>query len=115
MAIPSGISTFGGGDELGPFNNPFASGPNPLSSAIGLGAGELVPPTVLPTLPWATRNTSNNKNGKISSVFYPSIEPDPSLWDKLVPYRLVVFDTKKNVVVGGADPSQISINPLGNG
>ncbi len=62
--------------------------------------------TVTP-LPW---NVS-----QVDSPFFRFLEPDDTLWDKLIVYRLLVWDTVKNVVVGGADPTQVSINPLGNG
>ena len=43
------------------------------------------------SLPW------NN----VSSQFWAKMTIDPTRWDQLFPYRLVVFDTAKNQIVGG--------------
>lgn len=102
--------------------NPF-SGANPLSSLIGNtaltpGAGSL-----FGNLPWAVVSnagptTAPNSKAQplVNSVFFPYLSPKGELWDKLVPYRLLVIDTaNKNQVVGGNQPSKVSVNPLGNG
>ena len=63
------------------------------------------------SLPWGLLNSS-----PVNSVFFDYITPDPSLWDKLVPYRLLVIDTANgNTVVNGDTPEEVSIIPLGNG
>lgn len=74
------------------------------------------------SLPWgpqdaATTGIPNSKpQAGVTSVFFPPLAPRGELWDKLMPYRLLVVDTTKgNKVVGGDKPSKITINPLGNG
>lgn len=60
------------------------------------------------TLPWA--------QPPVSSAFFPYLAPKGELWNKLVPYRLLVVDTLNgNQVVNGGSPSPIQIEPLGNG
>ena len=74
-------------------------------------------------LPWAVTGNSTNTNvsnatggTQVNSAFFHYLAPKGELWDKLVPYRLVVIDTtNKNQVVGGNSPSKVSVNPLGNG
>jgi hypothetical protein len=52
----------------------------------------------------------------VSSAFFPQLQPNPNLWDKLAYYRLIVIDTfNGNKVVGGDEPQEINIEPLGNG
>lgn len=52
----------------------------------------------------------------VSSAFFPQLQPNPNLWDKLAYYRLIVIDTfNGNRVVGGDAPQEINIEPLGNG
>lgn len=52
----------------------------------------------------------------VSSAFFPQLQPNPNLWDKLAYYRLIVIDTfNGNKVVGGDEPQDINIEPLGNG
>jgi len=52
----------------------------------------------------------------VSSAFFPQLQPNPNLWDKLAYYRLIVIDTfNSNKVVGGDEPQDINIEPLGNG
>jgi hypothetical protein len=81
-----------------------------LLSLIGLGSAPPVSSASSLTgfLPW---------RGEIPVVspFFTSLTPHGQLWDKLVPYRLVVWDTVNNIVVSGDAPTQITINPLGNG
>lgn len=56
------------------------------------------------TRPWA--NAGGNSG--VNSAFFPYLTPDPNLWNKLVPYRLLVIDTAKgNQVVGGGNPSEV--------
>ena len=65
-------------------------------------------------LPWSKLNSNSPTN--INSAFFTSINPDGTLWDKLLPYRLIVWDTTTNGVVGYNDfPTDVSIYPLGNG
>jgi len=73
-------------------------------------------------LPWAGTANPGPQIGQTSSAlptksaFFPYYIPDPTLWDKLVPYRLVVVDTANgNKVVNGNLISNVQINPLGNG
>jgi hypothetical protein len=53
----------------------------------------------------------------VTSSFFPFLTPKGQLWDKLIPYRLVVMDVSHDppVVVSGSKPSAVSVNPLGNG
>jgi hypothetical protein len=82
-------------------------GPPPSSSAS----------PIFGSLPWAVVSHPNNAKAQpqVTSVFFPYLAPRGELWDKLVPYRLIVWDTAKNIVVGGNKPSKIQIQPLGNG
>lgn len=46
----------------------------------------------------------------VSSPFFRSVKVDPTRWDQLFPYRLMVIDvTKNNQVVNGNAPSDIKI------
>lgn len=76
-------------------------------------------------LPWAGDsnpgptnfpNSAKLGNG-VSSAFFPYIIPDPSLWDKLVDYRLIVIDTADgNRIVGGDKGSTaVNVQQLGSG
>lgn len=64
-------------------------------------------------LPWA--DTSGAATPLVTSAFFPFLVPDGSLWDKLLTYRLIVWDSVKNQVVGGNQPQPIEVTPLGNG
>lgn len=102
--------------------NPF-SGANPLSDLIGNTAATPGSSSLFGNLPWAvvaTPGTTTAPNSKaqplVNSVFFPYLSPKGELWDKLLPYRLLVIDTtNNNQVVGGNKPSAVSVNPLGNG
>lgn len=49
------------------------------------------------------------------SRFFPYITIQPSYWDKLFPYRLMVIDvTKGNQVVNGGTPAKVGIRAAGN-
>ena len=74
------------------------------------------------TLPWATPIAGafpalpqSKPQLTVTSPFFTYLKPDPNLWDKLVDYRLIVWDSVSSKVVQGGAPSQILINPLGNG
>jgi hypothetical protein len=46
----------------------------------------------------------------VKSRFFSQIDIDPSRWDQLYPYRLIVIDTSKgNRIVGGSTNTQISV------
>lgn len=86
-------------------SNPF-SGANPLSSLIGNTLPNLGGTSLVGTLPWSD----------INSPFFTYLDPKGELWDKLVPYRLIVIDTfENNEVVNGNAPKEVTVNPLGNG
>ncbi len=90
--------------------------PNPLSSLLGLGGPVSSSSSFTGLLPWNLAN-SLTPTTPVNSVFFPNITPKGELWDKLVPYRLIVVDTSGKVpkVVGGNQPPKVSVNPLGNG
>lgn len=79
-----------------------------------LGAPQAIPggSPLSGAFPWGSSSPT-----PFNSVFFPPLNPDGSLWDKLVPYRLVVMDVTQNPpkVVNGNQPSEISVSPLGNG
>jgi hypothetical protein len=60
---------------------------------------------LLPALPW--------KNSNITSDFFQSIQIDPSRWDELFPYRLMVIDCTNNQIVSGSagalPPAQVKL------
>jgi hypothetical protein len=98
--------------------------PNPVSSALGLAGPVSSATSFSGTLPWnVLTNPSGQPNSKpvanTSSGFFVPLAPKGELWDKLVPYRLVVIDTSKgNQVVSGIGArslSDVQVNPLGNG
>lgn len=62
--------------------------------------------------PWAETQADNSG---VASPFFHYLTPNPNLWDKLVPYRLLVWDSINSKVVGGDTPPLINIQPLGNG
>ena len=94
-----------------------------VSSALSplLGANNNVPGPLVGNLPWAGianpgPDYPQGTNSSVTSAFFPFLKPNPNLWDKLVDYRLIVIDTSNgNKVVGGNQPEEIRINPLGNG
>jgi hypothetical protein len=65
-------------------------------------------------LPWKGSQVGNGST-PVDSSFFKYINPDPSLWDKLCQYRLLVIDSSNNnKVIGGGDTSVVNIEPLGN-
>lgn len=87
--------------------------PPSLGSALGsLGINSAKSPGSPTATPW---NSSN-----VQSTFFPSISIDTSLWDKVAPYRLVVYDVgdgknkKPGIVGGGNDAKSVEIYPVGN-
>ena len=83
-----------------------------LLSDLGSATQPSVNSFLISARPWAETQTQ----APVTSAFFHYLTPNPNLWDKLVPYRLVVIDTSNNnQVVGGNDPSSVSVNPLGNG
>lgn len=76
-----------------------------ISAATGFAASITNSISTKTSLPW--------QNSSINSKFFPYLSIDPSRWDQLYPYRLLVIDAKNNQVVlgnGGAlPPSQISL------
>jgi hypothetical protein len=117
MVIPTGADTFFSSNDNGP------TPPNPLPSVVTPNFQPIGPTTssLVGILPWGSAGAL--PPGKqysplpvVSSVFFPSLSPKGELWDKLVPYRLIVVDTaNNNQVVGGGKPPKVQINPLGNG
>ena len=97
----------------------IGSGFNP--NQFGLDSSITIPDTG--NLPWAgsanpgpTHSTSNQSQSSVKSTFFPYFAPDPNLWDKLCDYRILVIDSANgNKVVGGNRPTEVDINPLGNG
>lgn len=66
--------------------------------------------TLYTPLPWESSN--------IQSKFFQSIQIDPSRWDQLFPYRLLVIDSTNNRVVtgsgwkpSGSSSTQFGVNP----
>lgn len=94
-----------------------------LSSALGSLTAPPGGSSLFGNLPWAVvpnagPTTAPNSNAQpiVNSTFFQYLSPKGELWDKLVPYRLVVIDTSNNnQVVGGNLPSKVTVNPLGNG
>ncbi len=99
--------------------------PNPQDLVSGFIAGILgnahppVPsvPNFFGNLPWAVVNQPSGSSATplVNSPFFKYLAPNGYLWDKLLPYRLIVWDTVKNQVVGGDKPQPIQVTPLGNG
>ena len=86
-----------------------------LSSLLGIGPPVSSSSSLTGLLPWNLANSLTPTN-PVNSVFFPNLTPKGELWDKLMPYRLIVIDTNnKNQVVGGKNPPKVSVNPLGNG
>lgn len=103
-----------------------------LSIASGLVRGAAAPPAVYTphpgNLPWAgsanpgPQNFANSQTqATVTSPFFHYLIPDPTLWDKLADYRLLVVDVSKgNKIVGGRTVAgkainDVAVNPLGNG
>lgn len=81
--------------------------PNPFA-ALGLAGPVSSSSSLVGTLPW--------EQVSVNSVFFPYLNPKGELWDKLMPYRLIVIDTtQNNEVVNGVDPWEVQVSPLGNG
>lgn len=55
-------------------------------------------------LPWQISN--------IQSKFFQQIQIDPSRWDQLYPYRLLVIDAKTNTVVSGPSGGNTAPTPI---
>lgn len=70
---------------------------NAAASAFGLNSGSNASANSPLVTPW-----DPSAGSPINSVFYPSLSIDPTRWNQLYPYRLVVVDvTKNNSVVSG--------------
>lgn len=98
--------------------------PGLLSALTGAVGAQLTPGLSIlsGTLPWASQSNPSpislptaSPQPPGTSVFFPYLSPRGELWDKLMPYRLLVIDTTDNTVVGGNDPSPVQVQPLGNG
>lgn len=77
-----------------------------LGASIGLNQIPSSSSSLTGTLPWSD----------VDSAFFPFLIPKGELWSALVPYRLIVVDTaNNNEVVGGNDPNEVTVTPLGNG
>lgn len=95
-------SDFNPSDILNSVSNSITNSNN--RSTFGTGASNLSQGR-----PWV-------KSG-VNSPFFKYMVTNPSLWDKLAPYRLLVIDTSKgNTIVNGNLPGNvdISVEPLGN-
>lgn len=86
-----------GSNIIGALNATSAIGPSLPTTSTGSN------------LPW-------NSGTPVNSAFFLAMSPDYTLWDKLLPYRLVVVDVNNNnQVVGGNFPTDVGIQPVGNG
>ena len=93
-------------------SSPFSVTPN-LSSdlsnlqssvASALGFGTLPKTAPGRNLPW------DKNNSKVDSAFFHYIDIDPTRWDQLYPYRLIVVDaTQGNAVVGGSSDLSVKV------
>jgi hypothetical protein len=84
----------GYGDNL---NLGLSGAAEAVQSASGLVSAVNNNKTTTTALPWEQSN--------ISSQFFQSISIDPSRWDQLLPYRLMVIDSTNNQVVQGPSNS----------
>jgi hypothetical protein len=66
-----------------------------VKSAAGIVTANQNNKTLFTPLPWESSN--------IQSKFFQSIQIDPSRWDQLFPYRLLVIDSNTNSVVTGTN------------
>jgi len=58
-----------------------------------------------------TRSSASVPWNNVSSRFWAPMTIDPARWDKLFPYRLLVFDVASGNIVGGnSGPSQIAVS-----
>src|ERR1700722_7743981 len=81
--------------------------------------GPTVPPggqSLVGALPWGLSLAPYNQGFAvtpyINSAFFRHLSPKGELWDKLLPYRMLVIDTRNgNKVVGGNNPSAVSVQP----
>lgn len=61
------------------------------------------------------KQASHPWSNQPQSKFFPYVTIQPSYWDKLFPYRLLVIDvTKGNQVVNGSNAPKISVRSAGN-
>ena len=81
-----------------------------VKSAAGIVTLSQNTKTLFTPLPWESSN--------INSKFFQSIQIDPTRWDQLFPYRLLVIDSTNNRVVtgqgwqaSGSSSTQFGINP----
>lgn len=90
--------------------------PSAVSSAIGAAAPVSSSSSLSGVLPWSFPTQQGFAGTpSVNSVFFPALSPKGELWDKLVTYRLVVWDSATNKVVGSDKTSAVIINPLGSG
>lgn len=65
------------------------------------------------------KNTKKNRYlpwyGSVSSRFWAAMTIDPSRWDQLFPYRLVVIDTNSGNIVGGSTIGGRTVSTSSNG
>lgn len=84
-----------------------------VKSAAGIVSSVQNNTTNYVALPWEKSN--------ITSQFFQSIQIDPTRWDQMFPYRLLVIDSKNNMVIfqnsggtGLADPAISFVEGTGN-
>ncbi len=96
-------------DQSNPLTDPSVNVVNPQSSIASLLATPGIQAARSTPIPW--------QSSSIASPFFPFINIDPTRWNQLFPYRLVVIDvTNNNLVVNGGKPSDLAINVTkGNG
>lgn len=101
------ITTQGLNDQGTPLTQPLAPTKQPTNIPLNATVESLVG-----SLPWVGGNNPGNSNAipPVNSVFFRALAPKGELWDKLMPYRLLVIDTANgNQVVGGTHPSPVGV------
>lgn len=53
-------------------------------------------------LPWQSRSVNGQNSNVIDSKFFHYIQIDPTRWDQLFPYRLIVIDSTTNTTVASS-------------
>lgn len=98
------VANVGDGANLG-LNDSIQAISSTASTAIASIQASANVSGILPSLPWT--------ESKISSDFFQALTIDPSRWDELFPYRLMVIDATNNQVVFGPNgnllPSDITL------
>ena len=105
--LMSGFPTLS--DNSNPLTDPSVQNVIPASSLSSLLAAPGINAARNTPLAW--------QSTQVTSPFFHFISIDPTRWNQLFPYRLLVIDvTKNNLVVNGGNPSDLAINVTkGNG